>query len=76
MGVQYLGKIHTLMRIKLKHLHLNKFYPFLNNEYVLKFKYLLFEINKVLKNTNKLVMIKLTDKGKYQSIPKKFVTKK
>ena len=54
------------------------FYPFLNSEYALKFKYLLFEINKVVKNTNrnKLEMTKITDKGKYQSIPKKFVTKK
>lgn len=57
---------------------INFFYSFLNNEYALKFKYFLFEINKVVKNTNrnKTVIIKLTDKGKYQSIPKKFVTKK
>ena len=56
---------------------INFFYSFLNNEYVLKFKYFLFEINKVVKNTNrnKLEMIKITDTGKYQSIPKKFVTK-
>ena len=38
----------------------------------------MFEINKVIKNTNinKVEIIKVTDVGRYQSILKKFVTKK
>ena len=53
-------------------------YPFFNKKYVLKFKYFLLEINKVATKTNinKIEIIKVTEIGKYQSILKKFVTKK
>tara|TARA_B100001121_G_scaffold151563_1_gene132503 strand:+ start:309 stop:572 length:264 start_codon:yes stop_codon:yes gene_type:complete len=45
---------------------------------VLKFKYFLLEINKVTTNINinKIEIIKITEIGKYQSMLKKFVTKK
>ena len=50
----------------------SKIYPFLNKEYALKFKYLLFEINKVITNTkiNKIEVIKVVEMGKYQSMLK------
>ena len=53
-------------------------YPFLNNLYVLKFKYFLFDTNIVKRNINinKLIIIKVIRIGKNQSILKKFVTKK
>ncbi len=45
---------------------------------MLKFKYFLLEINKVTTNINinKIEIIKITEIGKYQSMLKKFVTKK
>ena len=55
----------------------SKIYPFLNKEYTLKFKYLLFEINsvKININKNKLEIVKGMVSEEYQSILKTVVIK-
>ena len=55
----------------------SKIYPFLNKEYTLKFKYLLFEINnvKISIDKNKLEIVKGMVSEGYQSILKTVVIK-